>query len=243
MKNLHRKVYLWLLALRGQSSEKFHVHGVDVFVPKSVDFNLRYLFHRGRPYEEAEATLIRKYLSPGTPVIELGGCLGVISAVIRNQIGPEPKHIVVEAIPELAEIAKINAQAGGGSVQSQLIQAAIDYSGGDTVTFALGKNPHVGHIASETETGVTVPATTLAKIREQMPEGPFALVCDIEGAEIALIDTESETMQDIDTFILEVHPKVYPDGERTVDSLIEKIGTFGLKQQQRIDNVICFVRS
>ena len=53
--------------------------------------------------------MVRKYLSIVMTVIELGGCYGIVSALIRKQIGPDAKHIIVEADPSPAKICVLNA--------------------------------------------------------------------------------------------------------------------------------------
>ena len=66
--------------------EFFSPHGVPIRVPKDGDLAIRYLLARGRPYEAPEADMVRKYLSIVMTVIELGGCYGIVSALIRKQI-------------------------------------------------------------------------------------------------------------------------------------------------------------
>ena len=104
--DIRRNIQLELYRLiRGPS---FAVHGVSVEVPRSVGIELRYNLMRER-YENDEAELIRKYVSRGCNVVELGGSLGIVSRVIRDTIGPGAVHIVVEANPDLVEICAQNA--------------------------------------------------------------------------------------------------------------------------------------
>ena len=90
------KRYIWVV-IRGffvPNGEQFNPHGVLIKLPRSADISIRYLLARGRPYEGPEARMVQKYISHGFNVIELGGCYGIISALIRKQIGPHAKHII-----------------------------------------------------------------------------------------------------------------------------------------------------
>lgn len=243
MKRPRRLALLWVLERFGISTEVFYPYGVEVHVPKHSDLSMRYNLVRKRPYEAGEARMIQSYLPPSTHVIELGGCVGVISALIRHKIGPDARHIVVEADPDLAEVCGANAarRASAGSVQ--LVNAAIDYSGAKTVRFAAGHNAHVGHIATEGEDGRDVPTTTLAALMQYLPaEGDAALVCDIEGAELALCATDASHLGRFSLIILETHPNVYPGGTSDLDSLRQKVNSAGFEIIEEYEQVIGFRR-
>lgn len=239
MKKLRRKFYLWMQKRKGGDIENFTTHGVQVHIPEQADFNMRYLLARGRPYEAPEARLIQAYLQPGMDVIELGGCMGVISAVIRRRIGPEACHLVVEADTELAAICKGNAQKEAAAGKTEVVVAAVDYSGAKTVSFASGKNAHVGHLAQDGEAGTTVPTVTLAALAERCGAKEFALVCDIEGAEIAMFENETGLLNRLQVIILETHPKFYADGQAGEDTMLAKLAEHGLQVVARDENVVC----
>ncbi|MBV1863256.1 MAG: FkbM family methyltransferase [Rhodobacteraceae bacterium] len=242
MKKLRRKFYLWLQKRQGREAEQFTVHGVQVHIPVTADFNIRYLLARGRPYEAPEARLIKAHLPRGSDVIELGGCMGVISAVIRDRVGPEARHIVVEADAGLAQICMVNAEAGAEAGKTQVVVAAVDYSGAKTVSFASGKNAHVGHLAAEGEDGAAVPTTTLSALAAQIGEGPFSVVCDIEGAEIAMFENEAALMDRVQVIILETHPKFYDGGAEAEAKLLALLESYGMTLVARDDNVVCLLR-
>jgi len=243
MKQLKRRLYLWLQKQLGRETENFEVHGVQVRIPLQADINIRYLLARNRPYEAPEAALIKAHLAQGTNVVELGGCMGVVSAVIRQKIGAQARHIVVEANEELARICQVNAENEAEDGAATVVTAAVDYSGADTVRFASGKNAHVGHLASADEDAFSVPATTLGALAKDLPDGQFALVCDIEGAEIALFENETALMSRIDLIILETHPKVYAEGVKSEATMLAKLQELGLVQVEKIDNVVCLKRA
>jgi FkbM family methyltransferase len=239
MKKLRRKFYLWMQKRKGREVEDFTVHGVDVHIPAHADYDIRYLLSRGRSYEGPEARLIQQYLEPETPVIELGGCMGVISAVIRRKIGPDACHLVVEADAGLAMICKANAEKEAAGGATKVVVAAVDYSGAKTVTFASGKNAHVGHIAVDGEAGAAVPTVSLSQLAQECPDGRFALVCDIEGAEVAMFENETALLERIEVIILETHPKFYDGGQATEDKMLALLADYGMQVVARDENVVC----
>lgn len=240
MHTIRRKAHLAVLRLLGREKLTYAPHGIPVAVPREADVKLRYDLARGRPYEEAEAAMIRAHLKPDTPVVELGGCLGIISALIRSHIGPNAPHIVVEANPVLAEFCAPNARIGAAQDATQIVVAAVDYSGAPTVSFDIGRTAHGGHVA--TGGGLNVPAITLEKLVNLLPGGPFALICDIEGAEVALIENEAALLQRVSLFVLETHPKVYKEGMADTQRLIALVEAAGLKRAAQVKNVYAFVR-
>ncbi|SFJ75154.1 FkbM family methyltransferase [Jannaschia pohangensis] len=237
-----RRMFLRLREGLGTARTEFAPHGVPVTVPRAAGVDMRYLLERGRPYEDPEAALIRAHIAPGTPVIELGGCLGIVSALVRSVIGPDARHIVVEAMPDLAPIARLNATRGAGAGKAEVVEAAVDYSGADHVTFAVGHSAHVGHVAGAGEAGLKVPVTTLSALADRLGADRFALVCDIEGAELALFEHETEVMSRIDVIVLETHERAYPNGKADLEAMCARIAAAGLPEVARIDGVYCFKR-
>lgn len=243
MTRLNRRLWLALHTRMGRDTENFAPHGVAVKLPAGVDDTLRYFLARGRPYEADEADLVRELLAPGTHVAELGGCLGVISALIRRQIGPDAHHVVVEANPRLHATCATNAARGAAEGACTCLLAAIDYSGAATVGFDVTGNAHEGHVVGIGTGRAEVPATTLAEVLAQLPaNGRRALVCDIEGAEEAMVRHDAACLTAFDTIILETHPDAYSGGLAARDMLIEAVRVQGFMLHRQARNVVAFRR-
>ncbi len=137
-KALMQRIDLTWYKLRGKDLEIFHPYGVAVHLPKGEQTEIRHLLASGKPYEQAEIEGVRDFVPSGQDVLELGGSIGVVSAVVRRQIGPAAYHLIVEADPRLAEICLENAarEADPGTVE--VVHAAVDYSGAAEVRFARG---------------------------------------------------------------------------------------------------------
>lgn len=237
---LKRYIWVFIHSLFAPTGQQFKPHGVPIRLPRNSDISIRYLLARGRPYEGPEARMVQRYISNGFNVIELGGCYGIISALIRKQIGPHAKHIIVEADPSLASICMDNANLENTVNKAEVVVAAIDYSGSKEITFASGQNAHVGHVALEGELGFQVPTTTLAEQISKIPENNYVLVCDIEGAELDLVEKEKKLLSKAHLLILETHPKIYPKKNADLKKLQTDIERLGLVEIERSEAVICF---
>lgn len=241
-KAFRRKIYMALAELRGTSTTQFAPHGVTITIPPGIDDNIRYQLTRGRSYEVPEGRFVKDMLKPDMPVVELGGSLGVVSALIRSVIGPKAKHIIVEANDALVDVCWTNATQMAADGMTEIVVAAIDYSGQATVTFNTGSGAHVGSV-SATGGGMTVPTTTLSQVVSKIGDGPFALVSDIEGMEAEMLANEADVLSRVSVFILETHPHAYSAGPSTVDQIVEVCESLGLVLKDQKDDVLCFVRS
>lgn len=241
MKKTRRRLHLWVQEKLGRSTEFFEPHGVPVFIPEDGDVDLRYKLSRKHPYEEPEALMIREFIQPNTNVVELGGCYGIISALIRRIVGPDAKHVIVELNKELVDVCFRNAANEANDGATEIVNAAIDYSGNATVEFSTGKNAHAGHVARNGEAGQSIGTTTLTQISDMMPDGPFALVCDIEGAEIEMFNSEEAVFSRIHTIILETHPRVYSSDK--LKALEDRIAQLGYTKKMSKNNVDCYSRT
>ena len=185
--------------------------------------------------------MIINHLPLDTNVIELGGCLGVISALIRHRIGVNAHHLIVEANPDLTDICLSNA-TNTTTKNTNIIVAAVDYSNKKYVNFVFGHHMHVGRVSKEQKTGIPTRTTTLSELVKRIPKGPFALICDIEGAEEHLFEREDTLISNISLLILETHPYMYSDGTNTQKKMLDCIASFGLQEIDREGDVVCFKR-
>ena len=240
IRNFKRHIWMMIRNIFIPNEEVFSPHGISVKIPKDADVAIRYLLARGRPYEAPEAAMVCKYVMFGMSVIELGGCYGIISALIRKQIGPDAKHIIVEADPSLAKICACNANLKNTNNMPDIVVAAIDYSGANEITFARGPNAHAGRIANDGEPGFTVPTTTLAEQVSKLLTDEYVLVCDIEGAELDLSQNEQTALSRAYLLILEMHPKIYPRKKLDYQQIKTNIENIGFIEIERSGAVACF---
>lgn len=228
---------LFLTLTGGRLRTQFNIHGLNVYVPVSVGLKIRFIIARKR-YENAEAALIRQELKQGDNVIELGGALGIISKVIRNQIGKDAMHIVVEPNKDIIEICKINAET------SEVVYAAIAYGTRTvsmTTTASLLDN-RVDEHTQATNTTEIIPAITLSSLVTKMNGTDFILVCDIEGAEAQLVDKDPKAFKNCRKIIMEVHDEFIKQNGYDLKDMILQLTSYGFTQTSLNKNVLFMVK-
>lgn len=87
-----------------------------------------------------------------------------------------------------------------------------------------------------------MPTIRLAELVRTLPDGPFALISDVEGAEVPMITAETKLLARVDLLIMETHPKVYPKGEADLAAMLALVTASGLVLVERADDVFCFRR-
>jgi FkbM family methyltransferase len=160
-------------------------------------------------YESAELRFVAQHLRGDLDAIEFGSSIGVVSLGISRRLEPGRRLVCVEADARLHELLGRNARAESRG-EVEIVNAAIDYER-EEVPFALGDSSTGGFLA-EGDGGAAgravepVRATTLSALVAQHAVGDFVLVCDIEGAEVGLIDRDGEALARCQQLVLELHP-------------------------------------
>lgn len=173
-------------------------------------------------YERAELYMARRFILPEVDVIELGASLGIVSCNVAQRL-TTGRLIAVEADPDLARRARANLNRNGFDAAA-VIQAAIDYSGAETVSF--GSTDHlsgqVGHTGQ-----LSVPAVTLSQLLKQYDIGTFQMVADIEGAELAMFLADPTAFARCRRLMIEMDGAELAGNRITVDeevAIIEQLG-------------------
>src|SRR5262249_19156155 len=143
------------------------------------------------------------------------------------------RHVVVEANPNLIPVLERNCRLNG--CKFTVINKALAYDG-PTVAFGVRANfvaSGVGHKADVgPDEAVTIATTTLERTADDAGFDRFSLICDIEGAEAALVGHEIETLRARVPFLLvEVHPGVI--GTEAVDEMFRTLADAGFTVIER----------
>ncbi|MDO9418743.1 FkbM family methyltransferase [Pararhizobium sp.] len=213
-----------------EHGDTYSYHGCTVTVPERAGVGVRHALLRNR-YEADEAAMISSHLPHGMPVIELGGSLGVVSALVRSRIGRTARHVVVEANPDLIDICTANAAHAAETGATEVVNAAVFYDA-PFARFRITANVHENALDTGDGPGrlVEVPAITLATLYERLgsPE-TFALVSDIEGAEYAVFAAEVDILAKVSVAVIEVHPDEFERQGKSLASFLVLGEAAGLK--------------
>jgi FkbM family methyltransferase len=156
-------------------------------------------------YEVEEQQLLRGHLDPALPVIELGGCIGVVSCTVNRMLEQPTRHVVVEANPQLVPTLEENRRLNDCSFT--VVHQAVAY-GVDAVNLSVPGSFVCGNVTGDGETVATVPATKLSNIALPNEFERFTLIMDIEGAEVELVEHDGELLAARTSMIIaEFHPQ------------------------------------
>lgn len=220
--NLHSRILFKFLLPRLHTAE---IEGVRLDV-SGLSSLMKNRIRTGR-YEVQERLLAQRALTPRDVVLELGGAIGFIGLYCRKVIGVK-QHVSVEANPSTLEMLKRNYALNG--LQPRVIHAAAAAEDG-TLELDVGGEFWENSLltAADATKTVSVPALSLERLVELMPESPTVLICDIEGAEQYLNFAQLPTS--VSKVIVELHPEV--TGEAVVERILQDFGNLGFTRAGR----------
>ena len=247
--DFRNKGYLWFHRLK-RADDTFDFHGIDVYAPESVGLTARYKIFRGR-YERQEVEAIRNYLSGDFDVIELGGSIGAVSALVSSTLwgrrctSREPvRHVVVEANPLLIPVLEKNLISS--EVRSKIITSAISYSStnGFVDFWYTADDNLVGSIQSPDARATchSVPAVRLSDILFQEKINDYSLICDIEGGELELFTEDTVALGRCQLAIVELHPAILARQGASTETITGAAAKAGLSKVDQFDDVYVFRR-
>lgn len=175
-------------------------------------------------YETSERYAIARFLPRTLPVVELGGSAGIVACLTNRLLADPTRHIVVEANPHVVPILERNRQTNG--CRFHILHAAVAY-GAESIEFGVSDDFLASSLAAPAHGHrVTVPATSLAKIVADAGYDRCSVVCDIEGAEVALLKNEGDLFKRVvETLLIEVHPAIVGSGTVSwLDTQLDALG-------------------
>ena len=162
-------------------------------------------------YERTERELIRRHLPVHSPVVELGGGMGLVACIVNSRLQHPDQHVVVEANPLMLPLIERNRSLNGS--RFELVHGAIGYEG---TRVALREGDDLLGSRFRAAADGDVPVTQLREILDRAGFSTSTLICDIEGGEIDLVEHEIDTLRSrIPLIVLEEHPEYCPEAVRT----------------------------
>lgn len=188
----------------------------------STALKSRYLLNR---YERPERDAVRRFLDPAVPVVELGAATGVVACVTGKRLTHPENHVVVEANPELIPLLRANRDLNGCSFT--IVNKALGYGSGEIAFYTNHNDKFMsGSVRRVTDTKLSVPTVTLAELLALRGFERATLICDIEGAELDLVEHERDLLSKrIVQLIIEMHPSfIGEEGVARVESELRLAG-------------------
>jgi FkbM family methyltransferase len=200
------------------------IEGAELRIPKHplITKGQRRVALRTGAYELKEAEAVKRMVGPEDVVLELGGGIGYISTLLSKTCGARAVHSF-EANPGLldymAEMHRVN-----GVTNVTVHHALLAPRKGKPRPFYVRQNflassmdETGGNVVDVVEVEVRGLNTTLREIR------PTFLVCDIEGAEAALLPAGD--WSGLRGAVIELHPQwIGSDGVAAVFDAMQRAG-------------------
>jgi FkbM family methyltransferase len=237
-----RRAALKLLVPESVWPRSVQVGTVEVAVRGApYSFGIKRLLSRDPDsYERAERTFL-SHLKPTDHVIEYGSSIGILTALICEQV-PQGKVISVEASSSLIEYSR--TWLSRYPQLTQVHAAAFPINDRIELNFSFDDaDGSLGGMVSYDKSGSNASGTSTFFVSDaRKVEGfqPTVLVVDIEGSEDIILTEPMNLPDTIDRFIIELHSFIY--GRETEQSIIARIEQQGFTLVDRVESVHFFTR-
>lgn len=205
-------------------------------------------------YEAEERLLVKRFVSPGMSVLEMGTSIGVLSSIIAERIGPGGNLITVEASRYIGEYTKswiereypwVQVVIGAGlpvwdSTPLQLAAGGFDSSRGSlggAVMFLksdesipVSRNSPAGKIWD------------ISQLSEKSPVPFEALIVDIEGGEEEIAGVTLSFPKSLKWVMVELHPEKYRN-QAAGQAILKRIEEEGFEPHSELGNSYLLSRS
>jgi FkbM family methyltransferase len=185
-------------------------------------------------YEEPERKALARFVNPELPVVELGACIGVVSCLTNRRLLHPEKHLVVEANPALLPLLEDNRKRNG--CQFKIVHAAVSY-GAETIAFNVDDNILASSVQPGEREPVVVKTVTLERLLNEHGFERATLLCDVEGAELQLVEHELQTLSErVATIVMELHDRIV--GHEPTQQMLARLESAGFKIVSRDGDVV-----
>jgi len=212
---------------------RLHADGCEFEIPRDLTWRAERgtLISKDEP-EERE--LVRRFIYSDDSVLEIGGCLGIVSCVTNKLLRDNTRHVMVEGnpfcIPAICRNREINHC--GFLVENCAVGNQRDVTFYLHPAYVMGGTQSMmgGDIPSQGNRPVRVPGRTLAELDARY--GPFsALMMDIEGAEWEALESAGDLLKKYRVVVIEFHEGFI--GSEKLERCREILRHAGLQFKQR----------
>lgn len=198
-------------------------------MPKSVRSSL----FKGT-HEAHERRLVKKYLGKNDRVLEIGAATGLVSLICAKQCGPG-NVLSYEANPVMEPLIRKNFLLNGWQPNLEMKAVTLD---GKDVNFFASDNIYSSSLIDRSNTvsgkKITVSSDPFNLVIKNFQ--PTAIVMDVEGAEIDLL--EKADLAVVSKIIVEVHPHI--TGQESVDTLLSSLSDAGFEPIEKAHKTYYF---
>ncbi|MGI8794951.1 MAG: FkbM family methyltransferase [Acidimicrobiales bacterium] len=191
----------------------------------------RFRAHQGGGFEPLSLAWLRGHVQSGGHVVDVGAHVGVVSAVLARQVGPEGSVLAIEPDAENLVYLERNMAAHGFTNVRTLQVAAAGKDGVRSFRITTADDSHgfYEHPLAATVRTVKVEARSLAAI--VAPISNLALVkIDVEGAEVEVLRAGLDALAKTGrrpSLLVECNPACLERASETVGNLVRLLRDHG----------------
>jgi hypothetical protein len=211
-------------------------------------YGIKNLLKKGE-YENAERFMVNNFVIAGDCVFEMGGSIGILTAIIAEKIGPSGRLLSIEADEKLVSYSStwlsryptVTIKAGygypvysvSGFIRSRFHRA--NGSLGGYVEYNLEKDDSSGPV------NASRPNYFLKDFYLLLSVNPTVLIIDIEGAEVIVNHVAPCIPSTIRLVLIELHPGMY--GHSVELNVISVFESSGFYVSRKLENVYALMRA
>ena len=213
----------------------FKNRGVRLYIDShKISYNMKLELLSG--FERTVEKCVRKYLPADLDVIELGAGVGFISTFASGITLDSRDYIAVEANSRIIPVLSKNKEVNDADFKIE----NLSYEPNRAISNLRlsedfwGSSTKQEKIRDPAQT-LTIESTNLQRLVEEYDFNKFALICDIEGGEIDLINNELEFLKRKCLFmIIEFHNL---EGAKKARRVLLKVPTFECRENNGV--IVC----
>lgn len=187
--------------------EKYNTFGLEININDDKLLNADLKNRLKKSVWEKDEAESAKYIDPNSSVLELGGCLGIVSLLVNKKLNNPYKHIVLEPNPRLIPFMEtIKADNDG---QYEIVNAFLSTSE-ETRDFSLHPDHIMGGQLGKRSGFETIQCkgVTMSALEEKYNTTFNTIIMDIEHGEYDLFTKgffNKESMKNINFLMIELH--------------------------------------
>jgi FkbM family methyltransferase len=215
--------------------KKINLEGFEFNIPH---YSPLYFFgEKLKSYELSERTMVKKYVEKTDSVLELGGCLGIISCFTNKILDDKKKHVVVEPNEDLIffiENNKINNDCGF------IVEKTILSNKLKKIEFYKMENYHGSSIIKPLNVDVKGDLVKCMSLENLMRKHNIffnTLIMDIEGNEYEFLDEND--LSSFEKLIIEFHPHLL---KLKMKKCYQNLSKKGFERKEKINNVEVWIK-
>lgn len=215
--------------------KKIKLEGLEFKIPHNSP--LPFFENKLKGYEVPERKMVNKYVEETDSVLELGGCLGIISCITNKILDDKKKHVVVEPNEDVIfflEKNKINNDCGF-IVEKTILSNKLKETEFYKNKYYLGSS-----IIKPLNVNVKMELVKCMSLENLIRKHNIffnTLIMDIEGSEYEFI--EENDLSSFEKLIIEFHPgKLKLKMKKCYQNLSKK----GFELKDKIKNIEVWIR-